>query len=364
MNRIGLAVALASVTGVALADPPSRALPAAPWPVIDSMALPGTGVTAPLLLPDGRLAVFTQAPPAFALVDPDSGNVRSSTLHEPPLDGRARIDSLGRLAVQVDGWTLFRVGLDGGLRAAVPLPAMIRGIVERPDGTEVATIESNQRVDFVTFRADGSVLAARALAASTTSRPTLLYDGRVAVGVPFGLAVLDRTGAIQLVPGLDEVLHLVRLGDATVAVTATSFSTLDRDLLPSPPTPLPGRTRWWTARPDGGALLWIDGTTPTLLTLDRRGVIVGRITTPPAIESVSVDDSGALLLVNNLNGRGHLVALEPDGRTRWTVDLPHAIVPEVTLGPRGEAWVTCRDTNVLRLSSRPASAQEAPRAHR
>jgi hypothetical protein len=166
------------------------------------------------------------------------------------------------------------------------------------------------------------------------------------VAMPFGLAVHDASGTIQFVPGLDGVLHLMRLGAATLAVTATGVSTLDQDLLPGPPSPLPGRARWWTARRDGGAHLWVDGASPALHTLDRRGSIVGRASTPPAIESVTVDDTGALLLVNNLNGRGHLVALDPDGRQRWTIDLPHRIVPEVTLGSHGEAWVTSHDGGV------------------
>ena len=46
---------------------------------------------------------------------------------------------------------------------------VIRGLVEHADGTEVATIESTQRVEFVTLRPDGSVSAVRSLSASSTS---------------------------------------------------------------------------------------------------------------------------------------------------------------------------------------------------
>jgi len=356
-----LSVALLVGATSALADPPRGTLPPAPWTSVDPFPLPGAGVTAPLRLPDGRLAVFTRAPSTLALLDEASGTVRSSPVEEPPSDRVApRCDARGRLVILGAGGTLFRLGLDGRVRVAAQLQGELLGVVERPDGSEVAAVSSHQRVDFVTLRADGSVASVRSLSASPMTTPATLGGGRVAVGVPRGLAVFDPAGTVRLVPSVEGLRHLVSVDRGALAVTATAVFPLDPDGVVAPPRPLPAPTRWWSSSEGATALAWVDGPPPAVLRVDRTGAWV-RIDAPPFTESAVLDESGAMLLVSRL---GRLVALDRDGQERWVVDLRRAIVPRVTLGEHGEAWVTAVDGNLLRLSSRAPSSQEAPRAHR
>ena len=356
-----LAVALVARAAASHADPPRGVLPASPWTAIDAFALVGAGATAPLRLPDGRVAVFTRAPSTLALIDAASGTVRSSPVEEPPADRVApRCDSLGRLVVLGAGGTLFRLGLDGRVRVAATLPGELLGVIERDDGTEVAVVSSQQHVDFLTLRADGSVAAARTVAASATTGPAALAGGGTAVGVPRGMAVFDSAGTIRLVPSVEGIRHLVNIGHATLAVTDRAIFPLGPDGVALPPRPLPGPTRWWSRGDAGLALAWVDGPPSALLRVEPGGLL-RRVDAPSFAEAAVVDGAGAMLLASRL---GRLVALEPDGRERWVVDLRRAIVPRVTLGDGGDAWVTAVDGSALRLSSRPQSSQEAPRAHR
>lgn len=363
MTPVRVALALSLAARVAAADPPVGTLPASPWPSVEAFPLRGAGVTAPVVLPGARVAVFTRAPPSLVLVDVASGNVRASDLEEPPAehpDGPvvARCDARGRLVYQGAGGTLFRLGLDGRVRAAPALPGIIRGLVELPGGAEVATVERNDQVDFVSLRPDGSVAAVRSVNTSGASPPVLLADGRVAVAITNGVAAYSPSGVVRVIPGVSEARRLVRLGEALMVSTQTETSLLDDDGLPGPPRPLPGRVRSWFAGHDGGALAWVP---PMLVAFDRRGAAVARFNVPVATASVLVDATGAVLLATTA---GRIVALESDGRQRWVVDLQRSILPWVTLGPDGDGWVTATNGNLLRLSSRPASSQEAPRANR
>lgn len=356
-----LSLALLARAASALADPPRASLPPTPWTDVDPFPIGGAGVTAPTRLPDGRVAVFTRGPSTLALVDPETGTVRSSPVEEPPSDRIApRCDARGRLVILGAGGTLFRLGLDGRVRVAAQLQGELLGVVERPDGTEIAAVSSHQRVDFVTLRDDGGVASVRSIAASPMTSPVSLGGGRVAVGVPRGLAVFDPAGTVRLVPSVEGLRHLVNVDHAALAVTESAVFPLDADGVAAPPRPLPSPTRWWSSSAEATALAWIDGPPPALLRVDRLGSW-RRIDAPPYAESAVLDASGAMLLASRL---GRLVALEADGRERWVVDLRRAIVPRVTLGDRGEAWVTAVGGSVLRLSSRTASSQEAPRAHR
>lgn len=363
---LALGLALLGRAGEALADPPRGIIPANPWTTVDPFPLSGSGVTAPTRLPDGRVAVFTRAPSTLALIDAESGSVRSSPVEEPPADCTSRscivprVDALGRLVILGAGGTLFRLGLDGRVRVAAQLPGELLGVIERADGTQVAAVSRQQHVDFVTLRRDGSIAATRTLPASATTTPAVLPGGGVAVGVPRGIAVFDPAGTIRLVPAVEGVRHLVSVGGAALAITETSIYPLDPDGIAGPPRPLPAPTRWWSSSTDGVALAWIDGPPPALLQVDRSGAL-RRVEAPPFAEAAVLDGAGAVLLASRL---GRLVALESDGRERWVVDLRRAIVPRVTLGAHGDAWVTTIDGSVLRLSCPPPSAQEAPRAHR
>lgn len=355
-----LALALLGRAAAALADPPRGALPPTPWTTVDPFPLAGSGVTAPTRLPDGRVAVFTRGPSTLALVDAERGTVRSSPVEEPPSDRfEPRIDARGRLVILGAEGTLFRLGLDGRVRVAAQLSGELLEVVERPDGTSVAAVSSHQHVDLVTLRADGSVATARPLHASPMTRPAALGEGRVALGIPRGLAVLHPSGTIGLVPSVEGLHHLVGVGGATLAVTDAAVFPLDDRGVAAPPRPLPAPTRWWTSAGDT-ALAWVDGPPPALLLVDRTGAW-RRVAAPPYAESAMLDDAGAILLASR---RGRLTALEPDGAERWVVDLRRTIVPRVTLGLRGDAWVTATDGSVLRLSSPPPSSQEAPRANR
>ena len=360
-GAVALALALLGFATTARADPPRGTLPPTPWTTVDPFPLGGSGVTPPLPLPDGRVAVFTRAPSTLALVDAARGTVRSSPLEEPPSDRIApRCDARGRVVILGSGGTLFRLGYDGRVRGAAQLSGELLGVVERADGTEVAVVASRQHVDFVSLRADGTISAARTFGASPTTAPTALPDGRIAVGVPRGLAVFDPAGTIRLLPGVDGLQHLVNTEDAVFEVTEGAIFPLDAAGVAAPPRPLPARTRWWSSSTDGTALGWMDGPPSALLRLDRRGSLQ-RIVAPPFTEYAVRDAAGALLLASRL---GRLVALDPDGSERWVVDLRRAIVPRVTLGADGAAWVTTVDGNLLRLSSPPPEAQEASRAYR
>lgn len=363
MNARRFALALSLVAASAAADPPRLALPATPWSRVDAFPVGGAGVYAPLLLPDGRAVVFTHAPSTVAVIDPASGTVRSSPLEEPASDRapfEPRVDARGRIVVLGQGGTLFRLGLDGRVRVAAPLPDGPIGIVARADGTEVAVASSNDRVEFVTLRADGSVAAVRVLGSNPVATPVPLGRDRVVTGVPNGLAVLDPTGAARLLPGVSELHHLVNFGPAALAITDAAAFPVDADGVVGPPRALPGRTRWWIPTPDGGALGWLDAPPGGLLRVDPGGE-VRRIDASPLTAAASVDDAGAMLLVSR---EGRLTALEADGSRRWVLDLQRRIVTRVTLAPDGEAWVTTADGDALRLSNRPPSAQEAPRANR
>ncbi len=362
LRRAGaIALALLGFATPARSDPPRRTVPRTPWTTVDPFPLGGAGVTPPLPLPDGRVAVFTRAPSTLTLVDSARGTVRSSPLEEPPSDRIApRCDALGRLVILGGGGTLFRLGYDGRVRGAAQLVGELLGVVERADGTEVAVVANRQHVDFVSLRTDGTIAAARTFAASPTTAPAALRDGRIAVGVPRGLAVFDPAGTIRLLPGVDGLQHLVSIDDAVFAVTEDAIFPLDASGVAAPPWPLPARTRWWSSSTDGTALAWMDGPPSAMLRVDLRGVLQ-RIVAPPFTEYALRDSSGAFLLASRL---GRLVALDPDGSERWVIDLRRAIVPRIVLGADGDAWVTAVDGNLLRLSSPPPVAQEAPRANR
>ena len=369
-RRGGRALAAALLVGAtaALADPPHTALPAAPWTRVDPIPLGGSGVNAPIRLSDGRLAVFTRAPSSLVLVDPVTGATRSSPVEEPPSTEFApRCDRRGRLVVLGAGGTLFRLGIDGRVRVAAQLPGALHGLVERPDGTEVAVVSNPQsNLAFVTLRADGGIASVRSVAAGPIGSPVTLADGHVAMGVPRGLAVFEPAGTIRLVPGVENPRHLITVRDATLAVTERAVFPLDADGVPGPPRALPGAIRGWSASGDGEALMWTVGTPAALLRIDAAGAI-RRFDAPEFTDWAMVDAVGAMLVVSRT---GRLVALEPDGSRRWVVDLQRntpgqrGIVPQVTPGDRGDAWVTTVDGELLHLWSPPTSSQEAPRANR
>ncbi|MDO9019509.1 MAG: hypothetical protein Q8S73_38610 [Deltaproteobacteria bacterium] len=368
-RRGGRALAAALLAGAtaALADPPHGTLPAAPWTRVDPIPLGGSGVNAPIRLPDGRLAIFTRAPSSLVLVDPETGATRSSPVEEPPSTEFApRCDRSGRLVVLGAGRTLFRLGIDGRVRVAAHLPGALHGLVERPDGTEVAVVSDQHSLSFVTLRPDGGIASVRSIAADPRTAPATLADGHVAVGVPRGLAVFEPAGTIRLVPGVENPGHLITVRDATLAAAERAVFPLDADGVPQPPRPLPGAIREWSASRDGGAFAWTVGTPAALLRIDATGAF-RRIDAPDFAVWAMVDDVGAMLLVSR---DGRLVALEPDGSRRWVVDLQRGaqgqrgIVPQVTPGDRGDAWITTVDGELLHLWSPPTSSQEAPRANR
>lgn len=362
-----LAVALLARAAAAPADPAPPILPAAPWTSVDPIAVGGVGVAAPVLLPDGRIAVFTRSPATLALVDPATGAVRASPLEEPPAECDVlrclppRTDAAGRLVVLGTGGTLFRLGLDGRVRVAAQLPGSRPGVVARPDGTELAVATVDGQIGFVALRADGSIAASRTFAASSGTRPIALGDG-VAVGVPRGLAVFDRAGLARLVPSVDGLLQLVSAGGAAFAVTQTSLYPLDADGVPGPPRRLLAPTRNdWTWSDGGPAIAHFEGSPPGFLLVDRAGN-QRRVDAAPTYETAQPDGAGALLLATRL---GRLAVLDADGSQRWVVDLgSRPIVPRVTLGADGDAWVSTLDGNLLHLWTRRPSAQEAPRANR
>ena len=367
-RRGGRALAAALLVGAtaAVADPPHTTLPAAPWTRVDAIPLGGSGVNAPIRLPDGRLAVFTRAPSSLVLVDPETGATRSSPVEEPPsTEFTPRCDRRGRLVVLGAGGTLFRLGIDGRVRVAAQLPGQLHGLVERPDGTEVAVVSNQQSLAFVTLDPDGGIASMRSVAAGPMTSPATLADGHVAVGVPRGLAVFEPSGTIRLVPGVEGLLHLIAVRGATLAVTQRAVFPLDADGVPGPPRALPGSVRGWSPSGDE-ALAWIVGTPAALLRIDAAGAF-RRVEAPSFTEWAMVDDVGAMLLVSP---EGRLVALEPDGSRRWVIDLrrddrrQRGIVPQVTPGDRGDAWVTTVDGELLHLWSPPTSSQEAPRANR
>lgn len=358
-----LAAALLVAATAALADPTRRTLPAAPWTRVDPTSLGGSGVNAPIRLPDGRLAVFTRAPSALVLIDPDTGTTRSSPVEEPPSpEFTPRCDRRGRLVVLGAGRTLFRLGIDGRVRVAALLPGALHGLIERPDGTEVAVVSDQRSLSFVTLRPDGGIASVRSIAAELSTSPATLVDGHVAVGVPRGLTVLEPAGTIRLVPGVENPSHLITVRDATLVVTARAVFPLDADGVPAAPRALPGAVQGWSPSGDGEALAWITGTPAHLLRIDAAGVF--RRFDAPAFTDwawAMVDHGGATLMVSRA---GRLVALAPEGGSRWVVDLRRSIVPQVTLGDHGDAWVTTVNGELLHLWSPPNSSQEAPRANR
>lgn len=350
--RAALAVALLALGGPALADPPRRQLPAEPWPVVDVIALDGSRGSPPLALPDGRIAVLTRAPPTLSLVDPRSGNVRASPLQEAPSeDLRPRLDTRGRLVFQGEGRTLFRLGLDGQIRAAAVMPGSLHGFFENDDGTAVGVAGPDEQTDFVSLRNDGSVASVRSLVRSSRSAgPARLEDGRVAVAIPWGIAAFDRSGAIQVVPGIDEVGQFLNVGRGAIAVAGGRLFPLDRGGVVGAPTPLGGVVAWWEPLTDGTALGWMEGAAPRMLFVARDGSVLRRVDAPPAsaARGAAVDDAGTVLLVSAL---GLLTAVEPDGRTRWTLNLRRRVVPVVTL-VGGDAWITAVDGPLIHLSPR------------
>ncbi|MDB4932156.1 MAG: hypothetical protein JWM10_4640 [Myxococcaceae bacterium] len=370
-RRWGLPLALFARAAVALADPPPPTLPAVPWTSIDPIAVGGVGVHAPLLLPDGRVAVFTRSPATLALVDPATGSVRASPLEEPPAECTRdhcvapRLDASGRLVYLGVGGTLFRLGLDGRVRVAAQLADSQLDVVVRPDGTEVAVVSRQTSVEsahvvFVALRADGSVAATRSFGASAIPPPVSLGD-EVAIGVPRGVAVFDRAGTARLVPSVDGLLHLVNTAGGVLAVTQSSVFPLDAAGVATAPHPLLGPVHDWVSSNVGPAVARLDGSPPGFLLVDRAGN-QRRVDAAAAFETASLDGAGALLLATP---RGRLAALNADGSPRWELILgARAIVPRVTLGPGGDAWVTSLDGDLLHLWSPPPSAQEAPRAHR
>jgi hypothetical protein len=360
-----LAAALCARAAAALADPTPPTLPAAPWTRVDATALGGSGVTAPVRLADGRIAVFTRGPATLALVDPRDGSVRSSPVEEPPAECTSqlciapRCDAAGRLVVLGVGGTLFRLGLDGRVRVAAQLPGSLLGVVERIDGTEVAAVSGQTNVDsphvaFVALRTDGSIAATRIFGASPIPPPVALAGGGVAVGVPRGLAVFDRAGTIRVVPSVEGILHLINAGDAAFAVTQSSLFPLDSQGVAGAPRRLLAPARGWTSASDGPAVARIDGSPSGFLLVDRAGN-QRRVDAAANYETALVDGAGAMLVATRL---GRLAALNADGSQRWVVDLgSRPIISRVALGPDGDAWVTAADGDLLHLWSPPPSAQ-------